>query len=220
LNQSIFGGSYESDHLQNAYYALTMKSGQKYLFLALEYETRPSVIAWADKVIKQHADHRVFITVHKYMSEEGRLLSKDGLPDPDHLGYNRKPYDEGGVRERLMRPNPNAEFVVCGHCYALKKGTEGKTKPRFKGVLVLEPDVATGHRSDTKVSGLTFHQLVFNAQWIPNGGDGWMLLMEFKPDNKSVEVKTFSPHLGLWRSGPEFNYTFKLAKNEAAGADE
>ena len=89
-----------------------------------------------------------------------------------------------------------------------------------KGLLVLEPDIATGHRSDMKKAGLTYHQLIFNAQWIPNGGDGWMLLMEFKPGNDTVEVKTFSPHLGLWRTGSEFNYTLKLAADEYAGADK
>jgi len=53
------------------------------------------------------------------------------------------------------------------------------------------------------------HQILFNGQFIKNGGDGWMLLMEFSPDNKSVRLKTYSSYRKEWRTGPEYEYTFQ-----------
>lgn len=42
--------------------------------------------------------------------------------------------------------------------------------------------------------------MMFNAQtegggWHGNGGDGWLRIMEFMPDGKTIKIKTFSPFL-------------------------
>ncbi|MEN8253840.1 MAG: metallophosphoesterase [Verrucomicrobiota bacterium] len=213
LNRKIFGGSFEAGQLQNAYYTFT-QNGQEFLMLALEYMTREDVVDWAVDVIKKHPEHRVFITVHEYMSELSRLDSADGHPVPHSKREEHKQvYD-------LVMENPNVEFVVCGHHAALvlieKLSPEEQEKARARNVgknhpgydrYALDRDIATGHRTDIRENGLAVHQILFNAQWIPNGGDGWMLLLEFQPDNKTVEVKTFSPYLEKWRTGPEFRYT-------------
>ena len=43
---------------------------------------------------------------------------------------------------------------------------------------------------------------MFNAQhadgsWHGNGGDGWLRILEFKPDGKTIGVRTFSPLFAL-----------------------
>jgi hypothetical protein len=198
LNKAIFGRFREEGQLQNAYY-LMEQNNMKYLFLALSQnpKDRKKVLAWGNEVLKAHPEHRVFITYHVYMSEVSRLLSKDGLPDPtDNPAY-----------QQLVMPNQNVEFVTCGHFGSHKKGT-GKGLKKYEGILEFGHDLATGHRSD-KTRGVTAHQILFNAQFIKSGGDGWMLLMEFSPDNKDVKVKTFSPFLEQWRTGPEYEYTLK-----------
>lgn len=212
LNQRILGGFFEPNKLQNLYY-LIHQNGQKYLFLVLDYAPSDSVMEWADKIIKEHLDHHVFITVHQYMSETSRLVSKDGRPEP--LSQRGEGNDDTGIFLRLAKPNPNVEFIVCGHVWAAKRGTEGKSMKGYEGVLVQHPDIATGHRSDTKDDGLTVHQMLFNAQWIEDhqgvktGGDGWMLLLEFSPDNQEVKVKTVSSCHGQWRTGPEYEYSLQ-----------
>ena len=187
-NKESFGGSFEKDKLENAWYTFDC-GGQKFMTMAIEYNTRPEVMKWASKVIQDHPKHRVLITVHAYMSEDSRLMSKDGRPRP----YN------GGIC-RLLMSHPNVEFLVCGHVYAVKK---------VGGELVKDQDIATGHRTDVKKNGLAVHQILFNSQWIPNGGDGYLLLLEFQPNNKDVRVKTFSTNKNKWRIGDEFNYTLQ-----------
>lgn len=222
LNQKLFGGSFEPNKLQNTYYYID-QNGEKYLFLALEYNTRQPVIEWADKLIKEHPEHHVFIIVHQYMTETSRLVSEDGRPDPQSKRGDGN--DDVGIWVQLGEPNPNVEFIVCGHVWAAKRVTEGPFIKGFEGVVGYEHDIATGHRSDAKDNGLTVHQMLFNAQWIRDdqgmktGGDGWLLLLEFSPDNKDVMVKTFSPHLGLWRTGPEYEYSLKRQKNAKINSD-
>ena len=211
-NQKVFGGSFESDKLQNAYYIFN-QSEKSYLFMALEYAPRDEVIAWADGVIKDHPDHRVLMSIHQYMTETSRLVSEDGRPDP--LSTRGEGNDKVGIFKRLAQPNPNVEFIVCGHVYAARKGVEGRSPAGYEGVLVVNPDIATGHRSDEREGGQTIHQILFNAQWIKDeegvsrGGDGWMLLMEFSGDNREVKVKSHSPYRNHWRTGAEFEYILK-----------
>ena len=47
--------------------------------------------------------------------------------------------------------------------------------------------------------------MMFNAQtadkqWFGNGGDGWLRIMEFMPDGKTIKIKTFSPSLCTFSS--------------------
>ena len=58
--------------------------------------------------------------------------------------------------------------------------------------------------------------MLFNAQWAPRGGHGWLRLLEFQPDGRTVRVRTFSPHLArtsedpskAWRRTPDCEFSF------------
>ena len=65
--------------------------------------------------------------------------------------------------------------------------------------------------------------MMFNAQregggWNGNGGDGWLRILEFLPDGKTVQVKTFSPLFALspatqhlaWRTESYDQFSFDL----------
>ena len=73
-------------------------------------------------------------------------------------------------------------------------------------------ELATAHRSDPRDDGLTFHAMLFNAQWMRTGGDGWILLLEFQPDNQTVQLRTYSPYLNAWRTGPEYDYVLDRSR--------
>ena len=38
---------------------------------------------------------------------------------------------------------------------------------------------------------------LFGGGWEGNGGDGWVRILEFKPDGKTISVKTYSPLFGI-----------------------
>lgn len=94
--------------------------------------------------------------------------------------------------EKLVSPNENFIMTANGHALSL------------------------GYLASAGDHGNTVHQMLFNAQNDANGGDGWIRLLEFQPDARSVEVKTFSPHreaLGLsaWRTDAANQFTLQLS---------
>lgn len=231
-NGAAFQGAFESGKLQNVFYEIRL-CGQDFLFLALESSPRNSVLDWANEVISNHSSHHIFITVHDYLDEASRLVSADGQPVPvktkEYLAAKGR--NSGiDIYKKLIERHSNVEFLVCGHAGALKirgekepltqleaeklkhKGAKADDLREFFKHFVYDPDIATGHRSDTLVNQSIVHQILFNAQWVRddtgqrNGGDGWLLLMEFQPDNQSVRFKTYSPHLNRWRTGEEYSY--------------
>ena len=42
------------------------------------------------------------------------------------------------------------------------------------------------------------HQILADYQSRPNGGDGFLRLMRFTPENNEIEVKTYSPFKDEW----------------------
>ena len=73
-----------------------------------------------------------------------------------------------------------------------------------------------GYKLDKNKIGKSVHQMMFNAQFIGgghqgNGGDGWLRILEFLPDGKTVLVKTFSPLFAI--SPTTQQYAWKKEKN-------
>jgi hypothetical protein len=52
--------------------------------------------------------------------------------------------------------------------------------------------------------------MFLNSQFETLGGDGWIRLIEFLQDGKTVRVRTYSPFQDLYRTGPDYNFTFQL----------
>ena len=104
------------------------------------------------------------------------------------------------IWEKTVQPASNIELVLCGHISG------------------------EGYRKDKNASGKTVHQLLFDAQSMGgghrygNGGDGWLRILEFFPDGKTVKVKTFSPLFGIspasqffaWKKDARNEFTFRF----------
>ena len=148
------------------------------------------------------------------------MLREDGLAIPeesDKASYLRS-FGETShincgvdIEHKLIGPNPNVEFLVCGHYGCQVVNEVGR-------VVFDKQEIATAHRSDPRDNGLTFHAMLFNAQWMRTGGDGWILLLEFQPDNKTVQVRTYSPYLNAWRTGPEYDYVLHRTSTTLEGS--
>lgn len=162
--------------LENAIFNFTSPNGKKYLFMTLEFGPRDSIIQWAKKMVndKQYENHRVVVLTHSYLSASDKRIKKSKYPVDDK--------NEGeAIWKKLIQPSQNIEMVISGHICAPD-----------------DFDKHTGFRSDTNSAGKKVHQMAFNAQamgggWYGNGGDGWLRILEFLPDGKTVKVKTFSP---------------------------
>ncbi len=90
------------------------------------------------------------------------------------------------MAETCISGKENIVMVLCGH-YAVPN-------ERY--------DYTTGFRTDKNSAGRNVHQMMFNCRGIGggmsgNGGEGFLRLLEFMPDGKTVEVRTYSPLLVL-----------------------
>jgi len=193
-NEEIYGGSFESGRLENSYYKFIAPNGRKFLILAIEFEKRQAVLDWANPIIAANPDYEVVIITHEIMDEASRFTTGEvlrSLPDtegtPQDYGFTdchcgQELWDE------LTSLHKNIIMTVNGH-YRDRDGD----------------GIATGHRVDEGIHGNRVFQSLFNAQWLSNGGDGWLMLIEFLPDG-TVQQKSFSPFLNQWKTNNEHQF--------------
>lgn len=162
--------------LENAAYEFISPHNRKFLFMNLEFAPRDTVLGWAKSVVakEKYRDHTIAVLTHSYLNAENKHIVKEGYPITDG-NYGKAVFD------KLVEPSENIQLVFAGHIGASND---------FKGHV--------GFKVDKNAAGKKVNQMVFNAQamgggWHGNGGDGWLRILEFMPDGKTVKVKTFSP---------------------------
>ncbi len=179
--------------LENSAYELKDLNGKDYLFMTIEYAPRDTVMAWAKRIagMEQYKNHRIILTTHNYLNEKDEYTSGEVkwlLWEPYSVNNMiqkspaiKLPKSNNGrqIWEKLVKPSSNIEMVLCGHISG------------------------EGYRMDKNAAGKSVHQILFDAQSMGgghrygNGGDGWLRILEFYPDGKTVKVKTFSPLFGI-----------------------
>ena len=193
--QSTFGGVKDDGRLENSYHTFTA-CGQKFLVLALEFGPRDEVLAWADGIVARHADHRVLLTTHAYMYYDDTRydwtkFGKDQKWNPHSYGTAKL---DGGTNDaqqiwdKLIAKHPNFFMTLNGH--VLDDGLGKLTSPREGGNAV--------------------HQMLVNYQMKTEGGEGFLRLIEFLPDRKTVQVKAFSPSTGTYKTDPQNQFVLQL----------
>lgn len=89
---------------------------------------------------------------------------------------------QGQVIHAAFKHNPNVFLLLCAHVYG------------------------EGQRSDIYNSH-TVHTLLADYQHRPNGGNGWLRIMEFSPVKNEIRVKTYSPWLDQWETDSNSQFT-------------
>lgn len=164
--------------LENAWYEFTSPHGVPFLIFSLEFLPRDTVVQQAIKIAQQkkYNDYKGIILTHAYLNSDNTREVKTGYPLKGATGEV--------LWQRLIGPSANIEMVFCGHI-------AGNSHREH-----------VGYRVDKNAGNRDVHQMMFNAQWEGggpngNGGDGWIRILEFLPDKKTVRVKTFSPLLAI-----------------------
>jgi hypothetical protein len=200
--------------LENAAYEIKGLNGKDYLFMTVEFGPRDTVLAWAKNVaaLPQYKNHRVILSTHEYLNaKDKRTTGEIGwlLWEPYNINNViqkspkiKLPHANNGqqIWEKVVHPSANIEMVLCGHISG------------------------EGYRKDKNSTGKTVHQILFDAQSMGgghrdgNGGDGWIRILEFFPDGKTVRVRTFSPLFGIspttqqfaWKADARNEYTIQF----------
>ncbi len=192
-----FGGVYDAqpEKSDNSFHTLEA-GGRKWLVIAFEFAPRNDVLRWAGEVCEKHPDHSVIIVTHAFLEPRTNLrLAYTGgygnKPAPDAAGQPpQEPVDLNfGVEiwDKLASQHANVAMVLCGHaCY-------------------------TNHRSDPGKAGNVVQQVVVDYQKDENGGNGWMRLLQFLPDGRTVRTRDYSPILDQTCTMPDRSYDMDFA---------
>lgn len=202
--------------LENSAYELKSLNGKDYLFMTIEYAPRDTVLSWAKRIAKmeQYKNHRIVLTTHAYLNAKDQRSTGENkwfIYEPYSINNEIQkgprvnlPFSNNGeqIWQKLIEPSSNIEMVLCGHISG------------------------EGYKLDKNKTGKNVHQILFDSQSMGgghrygNGGDGWIRILEFYPDNKTVKVSTFSPLFGIspttqahaWKSDARNEFTFEFSK--------
>ncbi len=195
-----FGGTYdkEPDRMENSYHLFS--AGKRgFLVIALEFGPRRDVLRWANEVAAKHKDREAIYISHAHIYF-------------DETRYNWKKY---GPKQNW---NPHAYGVAKATDDDVNDGEEvwdnllGKHE---NFILTLNGHVlgdGLGRVTTATPAGRDVPQLLVNFQMKPNGGDGWLRLLEFKPDGTTVQSYDYSPLLKKRNESPQNQFTMTTAK--------
>ncbi|QDU76813.1 Calcineurin-like phosphoesterase [Bremerella volcania] len=186
-----FGGAFEDKKLDNTFHLFEV-AGQKWIIIALEWGPRDEVIAWANDVMKRHADRRGILVTHAYMYSDSRRYDHTDPSHPNHWNPHNyrtpRPVNDGQqLWDKLVRKH-NFVFTFNGH--VLNDGT--------------------GYRADRNDQGQLVHQILANYQMRELGGEGYMRLLEFDPDGNTVHMMAYSPLHDSYMLAGDHTFTIKL----------
>lgn len=172
-----FGDVFEKGKLENHYQFLQI-NGQKWIVLSLEMGPRDEVIAWANKVLAKHRDHLAIILTHAFLYYGNeRYDHRKGKQRSSPYNFYGEGADGEMLWSLLVRRHANVMMLVCGHLSSQY----------------------VGYRKDQGVHGNVVHQMLVDYEKL-KGGRGFLRLLEFLPDGKTVQVRTYSPVLKEIRS--------------------
>ncbi len=216
----IIAGMFEPGNLENTY-SVVDTGTRKLLVFSLEFGPRQQVVDWANTIASQPelGDHSIVLATHAYL-REGNLpdptapISEHNLPKPyrddfkdpgqnnKHNPHNYKlasinadqdPIHDGEeLWQEFVSQHGNFMLVLNGH-FASGGDTGNKVVSQSERPLNNDGVATTARQASTGVHGNTVYEIVANYQFATNGGNGYLRLMEFLPDGKTVQVKTYSP---------------------------
>ncbi|MGI8603576.1 MAG: hypothetical protein ACR2OZ_11345 [Verrucomicrobiales bacterium] len=171
-----------------------------FLVLTCEWGPRNAVVSWIEERVSAHPFHRVILVVHAYLESSTARYNwsqSQSSMNPHAFGINNDPdrtNDGQDIWDKVARKYQNVCLVCCGH------STRGYMKSRGD-------------------EGNDVHQMLYNTQDLPDGGQGWLRLLEFYPDDRTVRARTYSPHLDQSDTSAGDEFTFVLSPVATTDSD-
>ncbi|MET0263575.1 MAG: metallophosphoesterase [Rariglobus sp.] len=193
-NMPTFGGAMEPGNMLNTYH-LFNAGGVPWIVMCLEWAPRDEVVAWANTVMTQYPNRKGILVTHAYMNNTNLRYDYTDTANPQD--YNPYRYTTPGTKndgeqlwQKLVRKH---DFVLTVNGHVLGSGT--------------------GYRVDNNDLGNPVHQMLSNYQMRTLGGEGYLRILQFQPDGRTVQVKTYSPIYDGFLLTPTQDFSFDLPLN-------
>jgi hypothetical protein len=193
-----FGGCYDREptRMNNTFHRFSA-GDRNFLVLALEFGPRRDVVRWARDVADNHRDHEAILITHAYLFQDDtrydwKKYGRRQLWSPHSYpigGAKRDVMDGQEIWDELVSRSENFILTLNGH--VLNDGL--------------------GKATTATPAGRDVQQLLVNFQMRPRGGDGWLRLLEFRSDQRTVAVCDFSPTRGQQNQSPRNRFELALS---------
>jgi predicted phosphodiesterase len=187
----------ESDRMENNC-QLFSAGGRNFVVIGLEFGPRKDVVRWANEMAEKYKDREAILITHAFIySDETRYdwakygtkqtWNPHSYPIAKNTGDDVMDGEE--LWQNLVSKHENFILTLSGH--VLHDG--------LGRVVTATP------------GGREVPQCLVNFQMKPRGGDGWLRLLEFRPDGKTVQVYDYSPTLNKRNTSSQNEFELKLA---------
>ncbi len=193
---ATFGGTREPGKINNTFHTFTA-AGQHYLILCLEFGPRNEVLDWANRIVKDHPQHKTIVVTHAYLYSDStrydwQTKGSDQKWNPHHYPIGKSGdttiNDGQEMWDKLVKKHANIFMTINGH--VLNDGL--------------------GYLAGQGEHGNTVHQMLVNYQMLPVGGEAWLRILQFQPDGKTITVKDYSPLYETFNTNPDNQFTITL----------
>ncbi len=197
--RKLAGYKYDS---RNTYHLFTAGT-QKYILITLEYCPNRAIIDWAKKILGKYSDRKAILATHSFLDRDGDLIKKDrsdynychprfgdefrGNEPSGRESTKGEQYGGAEIFDELVAETPNIFLVLSGHEIRTAKNND------WLGGTFLKKLVNKGTPKEREVS-----VALSNYQSLSHGGNGYLRLMKFYPNQDKIEVETYSPTLGRY----------------------
>lgn len=194
----------EPASVENAYYRVSLADvadQDDYLgVLVLEWSPRARAVEWADQVLTKYPHDRVVFVTHAYLYYDSTRYdwankSKEQEWNPHAYGddkpKDKQPadvFDGEKLWQSLISRHGNVFLTLNGHVLGDGAGLASSRTP--KGNLV--------------------HQVLANYQMLEEGGLGYLRLLGFDRNGRTLRIQTYSPSLGQWATAADQNFELSL----------
>jgi hypothetical protein len=135
------------------------------------------------------------------------------------LEYN--PRDEA-IRwaAEVLAAHPEHRAILATHCY-MRPGARDRIGDRLWNQLVRRHDnvflvvsghvLGVAHQTSRNDRGGPVHEVLVDYQGLPNGGDGWLQILRFVPDENRIYARAYSPLLDRTDEAPDRTFVLDYA---------
>jgi hypothetical protein len=185
-----FGGVMTPGDITNSHH-LFGAGKTDWIVISLEWAPRNATVAWANEVLAKHPKRKAILVTHAYLYSDSTRYDfvKKGKSQrwSPHGHWAGSSNDGEDLWQKLVRKN---NFVLTFNGHVLNSGL---------GFLASKND-----------RGNVVHQMLANYQMRDLGGEGYLRILEFLPDGKTVHVKSYSPLYDKYLDDAANQFSFEL----------
>ncbi|MCM1377198.1 MAG: metallophosphoesterase [Clostridium sp.] len=178
---------YEPGKRENTIVPIQIK-GRKVNIIALEFGPRRGAVEWVANIVSSHPNEKYLLLNHEFLTRFAEVV--ENRPYAIRHFEEKDVYTPMQVWEKLVNNNDNLLGIVCGH----------------NGFLA--------YRSLANSTGREVPIILFNLQYMPGGGGGYVMIWEFPKNIEDVNVSVYNTLSGLPHPNPlsQFNFSFNTTE--------